>query len=170
MSFKVLTACILLISFNAIAQKNDENNPGVYISGGIVPITLKAQTYSYDLGTTYPFFVGYNFNKNLSAEFMFASASTANYSTTLNFSAVYLKPILPISNNAELFARLGSNNMNLTTTYTNITQRYASYGGGATFYFADEKKGKYISIDYMVWGQEGTLSLVSPGVTFGMKF
>lgn len=169
--FNIFGLIIFLNSSNAYSQGKDNPESGVYLQGGLASLTYQYGTrYKYDLGTTYAIYGGYNFNQNLAIEGLYATSSTANYSTTLSFGGLYLKPKLPITESIELFGRLGTNSMTISTTYNgSVTKSYPSYGGGLSIYLDPQQK-YYISLEYMMWAKSGIEKLTGSSVAFGTKF
>ena len=148
---------------------NSSHTSGVYVQAGVVPLMLKYNQYNYNLGTTGTALLGYDFSKYMAAEIMYASSSTADYSTTLSFTAFYLKPKYPINDTFEIQRQLGSNNMVLSSSYSSATKSFTSYGLGLTAYLGSDKK-QYLAVDYMVWGDNNGYSLISPALTYGFRF
>ena len=169
-NFRNLILGILVMGTSLCAYSQwEEDDRGVFLQVGVSTVNLNYNKYSYQLGTTTPVYLGYDFNKNLGVELMGASASTQDYSTTLSFSGFYIKPKLPLGESFEVFGRLGSNKVTLTTTYGSAYNSSASYGVGLTAYMTPEKKD-FLSVDYMHWYGFNGYTLTGVGVAFGHKF
>ena len=126
--------------------------------------------YSYNIGSTYTVYLGGNVNEHLGIELLGATTSTTDYSTTLNFDGIFIKPKLALNDHLEMFARIGLNELNLSTSYAgSYTGSYLAYGGGMNFYFTDDKK-QYLQIDYMNWAHNNGYSLSGAGISYGYKF
>jgi hypothetical protein len=171
--FKILavtTSLCFLICTNAYADDQESLDSGLYLQGGIASLNYEYGSYQYELGTTYAIYAGYNINKYLAIEVLYATASTPNYSTTVDFSGGFLKPKLPIGESLELFGRFGRNNLSVTSSYAGTNQQsYTSYGGGLTAYMDAEKKN-FISAEYMIWASEGIEKLWGTSISYGKRF
>ena len=161
-----------LASFSALAQSSTDPDPdkGFYLQGGLASLKYTYGSYSYNLGTTYAIYGGYNFNKNIAGEILTATTSTPTYSTTLNFTGFFVKPKMQLNDNLELFGRFGSNTISVSSTVqSSWSKAYTSYGGGLTAFMSPDKK-QYISAEYMSWGQEGTVKLTGISIAYGQRF
>jgi hypothetical protein len=168
--FTLLALNCLTLNAKAQSATDSDTDKGVYLQGGVASLKYTYGTYSYNLGTTYAVYAGYNFNKNIAAEVLTATTSTPTYSTTLNFTGFYVKPKYQLNENLEMFARVGSNTLNVTTTYGGSrSQSFSSYGGGLTAYMSADKKD-YISAEYMVWATQGTEKLTGISIAYGRRF
>jgi len=68
-----LTFALLASAHTVYAQDQDQSESGVYFQGGLASLTYEYGTnYKYDLGTTYAVYAGYNVNKYLAFEVMYA--------------------------------------------------------------------------------------------------
>ena len=114
--------------------------------------------------------MGGNFNKYFGLELLGATTSTTDYSTTLDFDGIFIKPKYALNDYVEMFARMGLNEVNLSTSYAGrYTGSYLAYGGGINVYFTDDKK-QYIQLDYMNWVHNNGYSLSGGGLSYGYKF
>jgi hypothetical protein len=167
------TLVLSFVTSNLHAQSStdDDIDKGFYLQGGVASLKYTYGTYSYNLGTTYAVYGGYNFNKYIAAEILSATAhSTSNYSTTLNFNGYFLKPKYPLNDNLELFGRIGSNTISVNTSYAGSRSiSSASYGGGLTAYLSADKTN-YISAEYMTWYSRSGETLSGISVAYGRKF
>ena len=84
--FTLLALNCLTLNAKAQSATDSDTDKGVYLQGGVASLKYTYGTYSYNLGTTYAVYAGYNFNKNIAAEVLTATTSTPTYSTTLNFT------------------------------------------------------------------------------------
>jgi len=88
----------------------------------------------------------------------------------MEFTGAFVKPKYPLGDNLEVFGRVGTNNLTITSSYNGKTSNsYSSYGGGLTAYIDAEKKS-YISAEYMVWASQGLEKLTGGSVAFGRRF
>lgn len=166
--YKKAAVVLAAITMNcAFAQSTDEK--GAYIQIGSSQINVSSGQYVYNAGSTIPVYLGYDFNKNLAIEYMHASSSTADYSTTLTFNGIYVKPKLPLSETTELFARIGSTNSTVSTSYGYVSEASASIGVGITAYFTTDKKN-YFSLDWNQWYSRSGWTLSGAGLSIGHKF
>ena len=165
-----IATVLLLNSTNAFAEEQDPSDTGLYLQGGVASLNYQYGTYNYDMGTTYAIYAGYNFNKYLAVEVLYASSSTPTYTTTLDFSGGFIKPKLPIGDSLELFGRYGSNSLTVTSTYGGTRSKsFTSYGGGLTAYLDADKKN-FISGEYMIWASEGYEKLWGTSISYGRRF
>jgi hypothetical protein len=165
---KVTTALLAAISMSCtFAQSPDD--AGVYVQVGSSKIDLSYGDYAYNVGTTTPIYVGYDINKNLAVEYMYASASTANYATTLTFRGFYVKPKLPLNDTMDVFARIGSTNTTLYTDYGYVSEVSPSVGLGFTAYFTNDRKN-FFTLDWNQWYSRSGVSLSGAGLSIGHKF
>ena len=168
--FAALTLNFLASNVQAQSSTDADTDKGFYLQGGIASLKYTYGTYSYNLGTTYAIYAGYNFNKNIAAEVLTATTSTPNYSTTLDFTGFYIKPKYELNDNLELFARVGKNTLSVSSSYSGSRSKsFSSYGGGLTAYISAEKKD-YISAEYMVWATQSTEKLTGVSIAYGRKF
>ena len=157
-------------SAHAQSSTDPDTDKGFYLQGGLASLKYTYGSYSYNLGTTYAIYGGYNFNKNIAGEILTATTSTANYSTTLNFTGFFVKPKMQLNDSLELFGRFGSNTISVSSTVqSSWSKAYTSYGGGLTAFMSPDKK-QYISAEYMSWGQEGTVKLTGISISYGQRF
>ena len=118
-------------SAHAQSSTDTDTDKGFYLQGGLASLKYTYGSYSYNLGTTYAIYGGYNFNKNIAGEILTATTSTANYSTTLNFTGFFVKPKMQLNDSLELFGRFGSNTISVSSTVqSSWSKAYTSYGGG----------------------------------------
>lgn len=171
MNIQKITALVLSAMSIACAHAQSSDEAGAYIQVGTSNLNLDYNNgqYNYNLGSTNPVYLGFDFNKNLGIEFMHASASTSDYSTTLTFNAFYVKPKLPINDTFEVFARVGSNNTTLSTAYGSVSKASPSFGMGLTTYVTEDKKN-YIIVDVNQWYSQNGWRLTGAGVSLGHKF
>lgn len=162
---------VVVNTTSAIAQDSNKSDSGIFVQVGVATLNYHYDnTYTYDLGTTYALYGGFNINQYLAIEALYGTASTSTYSTTLNFGGLYIKPKLPLTENFELFGRIGSNRMTISNNYNSSTSNtYKSYGGGITAYIDSEKK-YYLSAEYMVWAESGLEKLTGTSIAFGARF
>ena len=166
----LLLLLFVLLSPNTKADSAIDAAGKIYLQAGYSSLNINYGQYSYNIGSTYTAYLGGNINKNLGIEILGATTSTANYSTTLNFDGIFIKPKYAFNDYAELFARIGFNEINLSTNYAgSYTGSFLAYGGGINFYFTNDKK-QYIQFDYMNWAHNNTYSLSGTGVSYGYKF
>jgi len=166
-----LTLSFAASSVYAQSATDADTDKGVYLQGGVASLNYTYGNYSYNLGTTYAVYAGYNFNKYIAAEVLTATAhATSNYSTTLNFNGVFAKPKYQLNDNLEVFGRIGSNNISVNTTYAGSRSKsFTSYGGGLTAFMSSERKD-YISAEYMIWASEAGEKLTGFSVAYGRRF
>lgn len=168
--FTALTLNLVASNVQAQSSTDAETDKGFYLQGGLASLKYTYGTYSYNLGTTYALYAGYNFNKYIATEVLTATTSTPNYSTTLDFTGFYVKPKYQLNDNLELFARVGKNSLTVSSTYAGSRSKsFNSYGGGLTFYSSAEKKD-YISAEYMVWATQATEKLTGVSIAYGRRF
>jgi len=167
----LVTLSISFMASSVQAQSSDSDpDKGFYLQGGLASLKLTNGSYSYNLGTTYALYGGYNFNKNIAGEILTATSSTPTYSTTLTFTGFFVKPKMELNDNLELFGRFGSNNISVSSTVVSSwSKAYTSYGGGLTAFMSPDKK-QYISAEYMSWGQQGTVKLTGISIAYGQRF
>lgn len=169
MKFKKITTAILAAISMSCAIAQSAHDAGLYVQIGSSKIDISYGDYAYNVGTTTPVYVGYDFNQNLAVEYMHASASTSNYATTLTFNGFYVKPKLPLTDSMDVFARIGSTNSTLSTNYGSVSEASPSIGVGITAYFTQDKRN-FFTLDWNQWYSRGGWGLSGAGLSIGHKF
>ena len=163
---------LILIAFSigSKAQSSIDDGGKIYLQAGYSALNINYGKYSYNIGSTYTGYLGVNIHKNIGFEILGATTNTADYSTTLNFDGIFIKPKIAVNDFVEFFGRVGVNELNLKTSYAgSYTGSYVAYGAGVNFYFTDDKK-QYIQIDYMNWAHNNGYSLSGGGLSYGFRF
>ena len=166
----LLLLSFLFLSTHSQADSAIDATGKVYLQAGFSSLNINYGKYSYNIGSTYTAYLGGNVNKYLGFEVLGATTSTADYSTTLSFDGVFIKPKYALNDYVEMFARIGFNELNLSTSYAgSATGSYLAYGGGVNFYFTNDKK-HYFQLDYMNWAHDNGYSLSGGGLSYGYRF
>lgn len=166
----LLLLTVLFLSSQSKADSAIDATGKIYLQAGYSSLNINYGNYSYNIGSTYTAYLGGNLNKYFGLELLGATTSTTDYSTTLNFDGIFIKPKYALNDYVEIFARMGLNEVNLSTSYAGrYTGSYLAYGGGINVYFTDDKK-QYIQLDYMNWAHNNGYSLSGGGLSYGYKF
>jgi opacity protein-like surface antigen len=128
--------------------------------------------------------VGYNFNKNFSAE-VFAGTSVSDDTTYIGSARVvssidsifgaYIKLRTEVATDLEVFARVGVLHANVSATASNgfisasatASDNSFSFGAGVQYNFT---KSIYGQVDYMSLYNKDDLSSQGPSVSIGFNF
>ena len=103
----LLLLSFLFLSTHSKADSAIDATGKVYLQAGFSSLNINYGKYSYNIGSTYTAYLGGNVNKYLGFEVLGATTSTADYSTTLSFDGVFIKPKYALNDYVEMFARIG---------------------------------------------------------------
>ena len=84
--FTLLALNCLTLNAKAQSATDSDTDKGVYLQGGVASLKYTYGTYSYNLGTTYAVYAGYNFNKNI----IFITCISNPYT----FHSIFIVPII----------------------------------------------------------------------------
>ncbi len=161
---------IFFLSFSSKADSAIDTTGKIYLQAGYSSLNINYGKYSYNIGSTYTAYLGGNINKFFGFELLGATTSTTDYSTTLNFDGIFVKPKYALNDYLEIFTRIGLNEVNLNTSYAGrYTGSYLAYGGGINFYISNDKR-QYFQLDYMSWAHNNGYSLSGAGLGYGYRF
>jgi hypothetical protein len=174
-SFRILSVAALLATA-AAAQAQ------VYVEGGVAPLTLKDSEAPVLKAkpTVLTGVVGYEINPNLAVEGFLglglnkSSVTEGGVSTGIeakisNSYGIFLKPKVMVSNEVELFARLGYAKSTLKMSYRGESESQSegsfAYGLGGNYYLS---KQTYVTASYMnLYSKDGTKAT---GLNFGLGY
>lgn len=179
MKSKILIAGLLATSVTFASAQSANNDPALYGEIGYASLRVKDSGYSMS-PTAIRGILGYSINKNLDVEGMLGfgvSKSTVNVSGTNvdvkvgNMVGVYLKPKVNLSNDVELFARLGyaKSGIEASARGTSISDSGSdtSYGLGVKFKVANNTS---LVMDYMNYYDKDGIKATGFSVGMGFKF
>lgn len=156
----------------------------VYVEASVTALTVKKSVNGIHYEAKPSIFsglMGYQINPNLAVEgYAGMGAGNAvmtenriNYGEKFKVDAsygVFVKPRIAISNNMELFARLGylenkSSHSNSNNMMVRETQSTLALGGGANYYFDSYT---YLTVGYMGYNNKSSFKI--NGLNFGVGY
>ena len=173
---------IRILSVSALLATAAVAQAQVYVEGGVAPLTLKDNEAPVLKAkpTVLTGIVGYEINPNVAVEGFLglglnkSSVTLGGASTNVDAKisssyGVFLKPKVMVSNEVELFARLGyaKSTLKLSTRGESESQTEGSfaYGLGGNYYL---NKQTYLTASYMnLYSKEGTKAT---GFNFGVGY
>ena len=176
---------IRFLSVTAILATAAAAQAQVYVEGSVTGLTAKESVQGGNFKakpSTFSGLVGYGVHPNVDVEGYLAlgagsSTETVNgvdFGTKLKAKSsfgVFVKPKVMVSNELEVFARLGYLENKYTTTSANTTGKNTdgsiAYGVGANYYF---DKRTYVTGSYMNYNNKDGLKVNGLSVGVGYKF
>ncbi|PVE40975.1 porin family protein [Limnohabitans planktonicus] len=157
-----LAGAAAVLAFAAAAQAQ------VYVEGAYNFIDIKGSG-STAKPTAVSAVLGYEINPNVAAEVYVASGvKKATDGTKLSNSfGVFLKPKVMVSNEVEVFARVGFEKTKLSSGSDNASDNSFAYGVGGN-YFMDKKT--YVTASYMSHYNKDGLKINGLNIGVGYKF
>lgn len=140
----------------------------VYVEGAYNPINITNAGSTVKPGAISGV-LGYEVNPNLAAEAYLASGVKKDKDGTKlsNSFAVFLKPKVMVSNEVEVFARLGYEKSNASIGATSFSNSSFAYGLGGNYYM---DKKTYVTASYMSHYSKDGFKINGLNIGVGYKF
>lgn len=159
---------IRFLSVTAVLATAAAAQAQVYVEGAYNPVSI-TNSGSTVKPAAISGVLGYEINPNVAAEAYVASGvKKATDGTKLSNSfGVFLKPKVMVSNEVEVFARLGYEKTNASYGATSISSSSFAYGLGGNYYM---DKKTYVTASYMSHLNKDGLKINGLNIGVGYKF
>jgi len=182
MRSKIIVLAFALVSTAALAQSKSNTN-SYYAELGLNMLQNTISDRSYSNANSFGARLGKNLSENFAVEGVYISgmedatfSSTATGALTYKQTGsygLYIKPKAKITNELELFGRIGYFYSNGTSYTANtrrtvdVSENAVSYGLGVTYNIS---KNVYTSLDYMQWDKKDSTDIRGFGLNVGFNF
>jgi opacity protein-like surface antigen len=166
-----LAALAVMCAAGAQAQSQTATNNDTYIEIGYSPIQV-SQNGSEATPDAARFLVGVELNKNMAFEAMYVMTSRkesrVGYEGQINGYGLFLKPKMGLTDNTEIFARVGAMRAEITASTSGAyTGNDWAYGLGVQTNFT---KSVYGQLDYMTSYNRENVAAKGYALSLGMRF
>ena len=170
--FITVSLLTTLAVFSAHGQSRQSSDLGFYGEVGYAPIDLKSDAGGTSTPKTVRFILGKDINQNLAVEGMYMTTmskdSRVGFEGTTSNYGIALKPKMALTENTDLFARVGWSHANITASAAGAhTGTDFTYGLGVQ---TNITKSVYGQLDYMSYFDKDGISAKGYSLSIGTRF
>jgi hypothetical protein len=174
-SKNALVALLAVLATGAVSAQS-MSNQGYYGEVGYTALNIKNDSNGFDITPKLArLIVGKEINKGLAVEGTYAFTASKDsavvngtkYTGKASMFGAYLKPKFEISQDVEVFARVGALHTKYEDEGSSFSKTKLSYGIGMQTQFT---KDVYGQVDYMSYGKQDSVTTKGFTVSVGTRF